>query len=231
MPQGRGFGALVLAAATATGCHSGLKPVLRPTAPPPAARRHLVVRRFIAFGDSLTEGIAGAVAYPLKLGEMLATSYTRDEPMVENAGRGGELASDAVPRLAAVIDSAHPDVVMLMEGVNDLNKDGDVAHALAAVRTLILTAEDRGAHVIVATLPPERRGGSRAGTIDLLPAFDSGVAKLAEELHVPLADVHDAMTLEMIAPDGLHVLDAGNERIAQVFFDAITRAFAIVESR
>ena len=236
MAQGGGLVGLVLAAATAVGCHSGITPTLRPTTPPPAApRRHLTVRRFLAFGDSLTEGAATPAppgdtaprdrSYPIKLQELLTTDFTQDEPMVVNGGRGGELASDALPRLTQLIDSTHPDVVMLMEGVNDLNKDGDVAHALAAVRSLILAAEDHGTRVIVATLPPERRGGSRAGTIDLRPAFDTGVVRLAGELHVPVADVHDAMTLDMIAPDGLHILDAGNERIAQVFLDAIARAF------
>ena len=235
MARGLGLSGFLVAAAAVSSCHSGIQPVLRPTAPPPStARRHLAARRFLAFGDSLTEGAATPSAsndaahdrsYPAKLLAMLEGEYTTDEPVVVNGGRGGEQAAQAGPRLAALLDADHPDVVMLMDGVNDLSQDPDVSHALAAVRALVTVAEAHGAKVIVATLPPERRGGSRASTIDLLPAFDAGVIHLSEELRLPLANVYEAMTVDMVAPDGLHLLESGNDRIAQVFFDTITHAF------
>jgi lysophospholipase L1-like esterase len=196
----------------------------------------LSATKFLAFGDSLTEGkmsfsapmflLAQADSYPSKLQALLLARYTAQTIVMTNAGQGGELASEARARFDRELDRTHPETVLLMEGVDDLNGFGSdgVSRALAGLEAMSKDARARGLAVFLATLPPQRPGGQRAGAVALVPILNERLPALAAEKHVVLVDVYSAFGSEvdtLIGPDGLHPTDAGYQRIAETFFAAI----------
>jgi len=207
-----------------------------PIPPPPPPAPILSATRFLAFGDSMTEGTispalqtmltAGLpVSYPYKLQERLTAIYTDQTIIVLNAGRGGELATNGVKRLPDVMREAQPNVLLLMEGVNDLNSKAGISQTIGALESMIKYARSQGVQVLLATLPPQRRGGLRAGSVDLVPPFNDEVRKTAAEEGATLVDVNSAFDLALIGQDGLHPTDAGYSRLAEIFFEAIRSAF------
>jgi lysophospholipase L1-like esterase len=122
------------------------------------------------------------------------------------------------------------DVVLLMEGSNDVNlAAGDstvLPTAIGYLRQMIDAGKANGMRVIVATVPPMVPPGafSRAKGAAVVPTFNDQVRALATSEGVPLADVYqtfgsDAPTL--IGFDGLHPNPDGYKRVADTFFAAI----------
>ena len=85
---------------------------------------------FLAFGDSITAGtksdpvtlrlVPAAYAYTVLLQGRLASRYTLQTPTVWNEGVGGEFTSDGLLRLRPLLQQFRPEVLLLMEGTNDL---------------------------------------------------------------------------------------------------------------
>ena len=85
---------------------------------------------FLAFGDSITAGtksdpvtlrlIPAAYAYTVLLQTRLAARYTAADAGVWNEGVGGEDASEGLVRLRPLLLQFRPEVLLLMEGTNDL---------------------------------------------------------------------------------------------------------------
>ena len=223
--------ALAIAAAGAAACAS------------PAAPRvpHLRATRFLAFGDSLTEGIvvsgppvltgltAGLpVSYPFKLQELVEARYAADRPVVLNAGLAGERASRALPRLRTVMEEADAEVLLLLHGANDLNALGaaGIPATVTAIRHLVEEAQGRGLLVWIATQPPQCSGGTppRGGAAAFLPAFNTALAAMAADEGARVVDLFANFDLSLQGPDCLHPLPQGYTRIAQIFFDEINRS-------
>lgn len=201
----------------------------------------LDITRFVAFGDSLTAGFIAVSpsalvpsppqAYPFKLETRLRERYY-DQPdiVVVNEGRNGEWAQDGPFRIVSVLGEWRPEALLLMQGANDLSAlgFGAVSLALEGLENILRDARARGATVFLATLPPQVPGsrlGVAAGT--LLDEFNDGVRRLAARQNVPLVDVHAAFRgdLSLLSADGLHPNEAGYERIAEAFLDAIRARF------
>ena len=176
-----------------------------------------------ALGDVLTAGIP--VSYPYKLQERLTATYTAQTSVVLNAGRAGERAVEGVPRLPDVMREAQPNVLLLMEGVHDLNGNAGISPTVGAIESMIKYARAQGVSVFVATLPPQRRGGLRANSVDIVPGFNDEIRKTAAEEGATLVDVNSAFDLGWIGQDGLHPTEAGYSRLADIFFAAIRSAF------
>ena len=230
-------------------CASGgstAMPTFATTPPPPpvpavAVASPLMFTKFLAFGDSLTEGLATPVPsldraaflevpYPAKLQSLLNAMHPGQQFVVFNEGVGGERAAQAQARLAAAIDRLEPDVVLLMEGTNDINdmKDDadDLPRAVAEIGKLIATARSHGSRVVLSTLPPQRPGSPRAYSPQLVAPFNAQLAALARSQGTPLVDVYANITLDLLAPDGLHLTASGNQRLAEIFSEALQRFFS-----
>ena len=93
----------------------------------------LGVTKYLAFGDSLTEGQNGRPgllgerfidvpnAYPTKLQSMLNVEYPGQGIVVPNYGRGGEAVGDAAnARLKDALSSEKPGAVLILDGYNNL---------------------------------------------------------------------------------------------------------------
>jgi len=182
--------------------------------------------RFLAFGDSLTFGSA-TDSYPTRLRAKLAQRYPTQSILVVNDGFAGENASPGGRlRLPSALDAFRPEVLLLMEGTNDLlGGSAGASAALDALTTMVRTARGRGAVVLLATIPPQRPGGIRDAVARIIPGFNSEVVALAQREGVTLVDVYAAMAgdLSLIGPDDLHPTSQGFEVIAQTWFTAIQK--------
>lgn len=139
---------IIAVAVFASACRSA---TVRPTAIPASTKvPHLIATKFVAYGDSLTEGlvqtcpgtVAGVMnrvshrfgllmaqgraqvsptAYPAKLEAMLRDRYPAQSVTVVNEGLGGEEIEAGVANLPRVLTADAPEVLLLQEGINTLN--------------------------------------------------------------------------------------------------------------
>ena len=122
-----------------------------------------------------------------------------------------------VPPLADVLTREKPDVILLMSGANGF----DAAARDRLIRTI---GEKSGAHLFVATIPPQKPPRAGWEQVDAynasLPAVVS--AEQAAGRRITLVDMHAALTPDDLLPDGVHPSRAGMEKIAAVWFAALT---------
>jgi lysophospholipase L1-like esterase len=217
------------------------------TAPP-----RLSVARFLAFGDSMTWGEDGTFAvsgtgrtlrlvrthvqlrnedtYPGALEIDLKGLYTAQSPTVFNGGKPAEQVTDpnTLSRFIGLTSSGAYDVVLLMEGANDLGNRSN-AEIIVALNTMIDFARSSKLKVFLATIPPENVDGCdpecRGGEAGSVPLLNLDIAGLAGMKGVPLVDVYQAFggNLTLIGGDGLHPTAAGYKVIADTFFSKITQ--------
>jgi lysophospholipase L1-like esterase len=210
------------------------------------------VKRFIAFGDSITAGENGRSPlngfvdfpnlYPLKLEGMLNAEYPDQGIVVLNRGYGGDPIERGVERLPGVLETDHGDVLLLLDGYNNLlaectpDRSGSSACArkiddvVAGIRECIRIARVSAygiKYVFVSTVTPP---GPLAGTRDRRIAGDAVVrtnAALAAMVGTQGATLVDTYArfvgheAEYIDEDGLHLRPAGYQAMAQAFFDVI----------
>jgi len=187
--------------------------------------------RYVAFGDSITEGklASGDITptpYPAGFKRELEARYTSQQFMVLGEGGGGETSAGGAGRLPGVLSVDNPEVLLLLEGVNDL-PSGDpsrIPPLISNLRTMVQTAQGRGIRVFLATLPPEIPNGSRAGAQPLIVPANDQIRALAGSTGATLVDVYQALIGSLttfIGSDGLHPTQAGYDMIAQTFLDAV----------
>jgi len=195
----------------------------------------LGVTRFVAFGDSFTEGVVSApllltltTSYPTRLTSLLQDRYLAQTLAVVNAGLSGEQAGDGLPRLRGVLSQHSPEVFLLLEGANDLiwwkTEVPGVRRTAEALEELVNEALRRNVRVFLATLPPWRAGNYRQLDPTRPAQLNVEIDSIARRRGAVLVDLYTAMLPEidtLIGRDGLHPTEAGYERIAQVFFEVI----------
>jgi lysophospholipase L1-like esterase len=206
---------------------------------------HLALTRFVAFGDSITEGklgdgtLLGSDSYPANLESMLKARYTTQAQSisVKNEGCSGETAQaggttcppGGVVRLPGVLVADNPQALLLLEGANDLS-GGDpaaISPMIDALRTMVRQAKSRGIVVFLSTLTPVRQNGTpprgNGGFLLTAPANDQ-IRFLATSEGAILVDSYAGFGSSpdpYIGPDGLHPTLAGYQKLAQIFFGAI----------
>lgn len=216
------------------------------TVAPPAQLRRV---RFMAFGDSITAGevtvpVTGitpvgqapsftliqvlSAAYPTVLSRMLSSRYVSQSAslVVFNEGKGGEAAASALSRFISTFNSERPDVVLLMEGYNDIccgNGSVGISSGISGLGAVASEARNRGARVFIATLAPSKPG-FRAAPLETVQAYNSLVRSLAAREGAYLVDVYGALLPDVnanIGIDGLHPTEIGYGKMAEAFFAAI----------
>lgn len=218
--------------------------------PPP----RLTLTRFVAFGDSITLGEDGNTTlkyaldhflrldypsfilfgreYPTVLQNLLSARYSTQQVVTVNAGRGAEKAgtSDAFARFAGVVGSRAYDVVLLMEGTNDITGGTGgtgapgVTSAITGLRRMIREAQSRGVRVFLATVPPMNPDGRRGlNGYQTVPLLNAEIRVLANAEGAPLVDVFNAYNgdFSKLSADGLHPNADGFALIARTFYDVI----------
>ena len=211
------------------------------------ASADLTATTFVAFGDSVTVGIIAtenptrdpfyilrespAEAYPTVLRQLLAARYATQSITVINAGKGGERATDGAGRIGSVLATHRPDVVLILQGYNDLGLgEAGIAPGLAAMNDIVKTARFRGARVFLATLTPPNRGGTRGLSNTLVTTFNAGLRSIARGENAVLVDLYEAMSDDpgrYNSDDGRHPNAAGYRRMAEVFAEVVRRELEV----
>ena len=151
--------------------------------------------------------------------------------LVINAGCNGQPAVGAptAQLLNGAINVYHPDLVLLLLGLND----GGTAAAAQAVQTLAASIIARGIPVFVGTLPPEIQGDfSHGGLSDsTITAFNGQLQALVPQTGATLVDLYSDLAMDetdWISPyDGFHLTAAGYAEMAHVWFNAIQKAYEV----
>ncbi|MEO7191069.1 MAG: SGNH/GDSL hydrolase family protein [Vicinamibacterales bacterium] len=221
--------------------------------------RMLIGTRFLAYGDSLTEGEITAFVsnvrnvdpvnnYPTILQSLLQARYKKQTVTVINKGLGGERAScslDAVElkkwggllcsdpnnseqRLVDEIRRTNPDVLLLMEGTNDVHDNVSPEAVARSLSNDVRRARDNNVRkVYLATLPPFTTGRNAANPADIVTT-NRLIEDVARRDGAELVDVFAAIEPRkdlLIGSDGLHPTVQGYRVIAETFMKAIQDTF------
>jgi lysophospholipase L1-like esterase len=200
-------------------------------------------RRILCFGDSITLGVTSrgfferfslspVEGYIPKLKRLLRQEFG-DRAQLFNSGVGGETTGQGLERLRIEIRSARYDLVLLLEGVVDVNNDEPAfEEARANLKEMIRVVKGEGIPVIIATIPPLNADGFRTEGIQNVPKLNDVIRSEAEAEGVPLADHEKAFRRNpgLQGPDGLHPNDSGYEVMAETWFEAIVDLAAGLET-
>jgi lysophospholipase L1-like esterase len=204
-------------------------------------RQTIAKTKFVAFGDSITAGaislvpfitLAPADTYPAKLEEALRARYPSQEIVVLNRGFGGEQTNRGATRLPTVLDADHPQVVLILEGVNASWRLAVDVQA-EAIRSMILASQQRGVDVILATVmavTEEWEADNHVGAITRIKELNTRIKQMAVQYKLgPVVDLYAIFDAnqQLLGPDGLHPTAEGQTRIAEAFRDEIVRRYDI----
>ena len=214
--------------------------------PPPPPPPTLSIARILSFGDSMTAGTTSPAytpfrstaglpqSYPFKLQTLLSARYTLQTIEVSNQGVPGERVASARSRFTDALSAARPELAILMEGANDLNNlpqgVSDVTPIMGAMEDLVRDATGRGIQVFLATIPPQRLGGSRAARAGLVDKYNGELKVMAGKKGAMVVDVNALLPLSLIGQDGLHPTEAGYQLLAEIFTEAIKGRFEVAKS-
>jgi lysophospholipase L1-like esterase len=177
-------------------------------------------------------------AYAMFLKAMLVQTFAKQQDVIEvfNEGQRAEFAGDpeTLQRFHQKVFLSNAEVVLLMEGTNDitypdfknLSREASANRAIANLGAMIDEARQANKRVFLATIAPQRQPTDSCPPIpdcrgrgwDYVPVFNDRIRQLARSKNVELVDVHAALDLSYIGPDGLHPTDAGFQKIAEAFF-------------
>jgi acyl-CoA thioesterase-1 len=207
----------------------------------------LQVTKFVAFGDSLTEGKVALnafpsvlftlpEAYPGKLQLLLSARYLEQTFSVINEGYGGEMTSEGLARLPGVLTADRPEVLLLQEGANDLLEwlGASVPGIVSSLDQMIKLAQGRNVRVFLANQPFQVAGALRGRGAPFVQDLNRQLVALAQRDGVPLVDVYTPTSLDpagTIGSDGLHLTEKGYAVMAQAFFDAIRTTLEVQSVR
>jgi len=210
--------------------------------------------RFLAFGDSITAGevtfpiggsligsqritrqvVVPSAAYPTVLHRTLRGRYASQADLINvfNYGVGGEKAINARDRFFSALNAVRPEVVLLMQGYNDIQGglDGAASGGASEMRIMASEARLRGMRVLLATLAPPRPSGNRAIPQILIDDYNNRMRALAASEGAVLVDIYGGLLPDVtryIGVDGLHPTEAGYAKIADIFFQAIQNNFEV----
>jgi len=211
--------------------------------------------KFLAFGDSVTEGtisspcpaneafdtlwmkmaVVAPQSYPYKLQALLAARYTSQMVSVTNEGKAGENVATGSARLPGVLDKTEPEVLLLLDGFNDLlaagrkgTFDTEIPRIAGELEDMVKEGRSQNASVLLATLPAGDPAGCRGQGAPGIPALNDRIRRIAADEGATLVDLYGGLggsPTGVIGIDGLHPTDDGYTKMAQVWFDAIRGAF------
>lgn len=156
----------------------------------------------LAFGDSLTDGVG--VSRPDSYPAVLERLSGR---RVVNAGISGEVTTDGLPRLEELLYQSSPDLLILLEGGNDILRNHNLAKTKSNLSTMITMAKKRGIQVILIGVPEKNLFSKTA------PLY----RELAEEHQLVFMDDLIASLLKSpkYKSDQLHFNKAGYQIMAE----------------
>lgn len=231
-----------------------------------AACPGLGATKFLAFGDSLTHGSPSSFDladiliipeppsgnYPAQLLGLLRAAYPVQQSafVMTNGGCPGEFVSGSCSgsgmrtrdRLNGLLQQHRPQVVLLLEGVNDLNIDIGIGATTTALTGLVDLARVYNATVLVATMfqtcpSTSPTGIVRENSSTRITAYNDAIlAALSGRPNVHLVNLYSAFGTGnctssggtgLLGNDGLHPTVDGYQAMATKFRDRIAEIFAV----
>lgn len=211
----------------------------------------IVLRKYEAFGDSLTAGETGRPsvagfneidlpnAYPTRLQQAFDADYPGQGVVVINRGHSLDTAGQTDTLIRSFAAADRPEVVLLLTGYNNLFQAcGASGSATPACRDAVRTVgadvrscikharevDDQLKFVFVSTLtPPGATGSNRIDRNAILMANDQ-IRQAVSLEHAVLVDSYAAFgghEGDYVNVDGLHLKPAGYQALADGFFAAI----------
>lgn len=210
----------------------------------------LAVTKFMAFGDSITHGTKSDPApflafpvpppvysYPSQLQPILASRYVGQALVVSNEGWPGEFIDTGLKRLPGAFTDNGPEVVLLLEGANDLLNSPSSAttqYIAGKLRDMVRVCRTRTTadRVLLANFPPQFIGSppNRGAGWAFVPELNGRIASVAASEGATLVDLYTPMNADVkryIGQDGLHPTEAGFTLMAQTFAAVIQQKFDV----
>jgi phosphatidylinositol alpha 1,6-mannosyltransferase len=198
----------------------------RPSAPPAAAEALVGHRRYVALGDSLTEGLCDTSRMPRgefrgwadRLAQLLASQGSgetvfRYANLAVRSRRVHDLTTEQLPRALAL----RPDLVSILMGANDLvARRCDPLAAAAELEAAVRTLRATGADVLLVTPFLPRRRASRLFA-RRFAIFTSELRRIARDTGAILLDLDaqpEIAELPLWAHDKVHLCSRGHRFLA-----------------
>lgn len=181
---------------------------------PPSLTLLLDDATIVAFGDSLTFGTGAARtdSYPALLEQ--ASGMT-----VINSGVPGELSSEGLARLPAVLLEHQPDLVILCHGGNDLLRRRNQTALAQNLQTMIESIRQSGAELVLIAVPEPKLTLS-------VPAI---YQQLANQYNIPVNQsvMRDILKNNQLKSDPVHPNKAGYAQLAEAVHKLLIEAGAL----
>lgn len=184
-----------------------------PAAPVVARKKTAGGPRVLALGDSLTAE-NGAKSWPAQLAGLTGVQ-------VIGAGRGGERQGAGAGRLGGLLAAHDPDIVLWMEGTNDIGAGFSAAGIAANVARAKAACAATGATLVVMTIPPFVKGASSAN--GAVQAYNAALRSAAAAAGVRVVDVYSAIVgcTSCFDSDGIHLSVSGSFVVAEAASSAV----------
>lgn len=156
----------------------------------------------LAFGDSLTFGYGADKnqSYPAQLSKLLNRE-------VINGGISGELSSEGLLRLAHLLDSYKPQLLLLCHGANDMLHKSDLDKMADNLKKMIKLAQDRDIQVVLIAVP----------NTNLLLTPLKQYQQVAKQMNIVLENdlLSDVLAQPKLHSDLIHPNYLGYQKIAE----------------
>lgn len=160
----------------------------------------------LAFGDSLTAGVGTTkeFSYPNVLAELSGRR-------VINAGISGEVTSDGLKRLPKVLQQHQPQLLILMEGGNDILRNQSISATKANLAAMIELAQTDNIPVLLMGIPEKSLFSDSADFYQ----------QLADEYGLIFMDdlVADLLRTSRYKSDPVHLNKAGYKVLAEAIYE------------
>ncbi len=189
---------------------------------------------FLCFGDSITYGYGSssqspATGYPILLENKLNENFG-DYFISINVGKDGEDTGEGIGRFPTMLDTYVPQLVLLMEGINDLGGSRSYSQIAGNLRSMIGAAQDRGMPLVLATISPVISTATidRSAQYARILEFNPQIYDIAADLDIPVAQVYEAITAVsgwqsslIEAESANHPNDAGYRHVRDAFYSVV----------
>ncbi|MFD5916499.1 SGNH/GDSL hydrolase family protein [Kitasatospora sp. NPDC058201] len=201
-----------------------------------SARRTGEPVRFVALGDSLTEGIGDPIAdgwrgWAALLARSLAPPHTGVE--FTNLARSGALTTDLTAEQLPTALALRPQLAAVVAGGNDTLRSGfDVARTARALDAVLGRLTDGGAQVLTACLPdpgtllrlPPPLARPLARRMRAVNAVVHALSVRHGSVHLHIADLPWSAERQLLSVDRLHPSAEGHHLIARGFHGLLADA-------
>lgn len=188
--------------------------------------------RYLAFGDSITEGLGSrdVDGYTGPLQQALQRHFGRG--VVEADGLGGSKSDDGAERIYGVVNRVRPAYTIILYGTNDWKRCERAVpcYTVDALRSMIGAAKAIQSLPVIGTIPPVNPNENLPERNDWVKRMNVAVKAMAAQENVPVAEVEAGFLAAAGGESGLpayfvdtvHPNDRGYQIIGDAFFRAIT---------